>query len=272
MMGARGIDDFAARTRDARVAVRGLSKTYGGVRAVNTVNLDVRPGEVLAIVGDNGAGKSTLIKMLAGAIIPDEGDIFVNGRVVSIKTPRDARNLGIETLYQDLGLVDVFTVPQNVFLGRELRYTIGGIKTPFLDKKSMLKRTQEVLARMDVNLPSLERPIRSYSGGQRQAVAISRLLLGDVSLIIMDEPMAALGIDESNKVLRLIRTLKEAGESILVISHNLDHVFSVSDRIAVMKNGSLVAIMDTDQVDHDSVVSTIISGRAPEAALPEAAL
>ena len=260
-----GIDVLSDRMRDARVAVRGLSKTYGGVRAVHSVNLDVRPGEVLAIVGDNGAGKSTLIKMLAGAITPDEGEIYVNGEAVSIKTPRDARNLGIETLYQDLGLVDVFTVPQNVFLGRELRHTIAGFKTPFLDKKAMLRRTEEVLARMDVTLPSLDRPIRSYSGGQRQAVAISRLLLGTVSLIIMDEPMAALGIDESNKVLKLIRTLKEAGESILVISHNLEHVFSVSDRIAVMKNGNLVAILQTDQVDHDTVVSTIIGGRAPEA-------
>lgn len=259
-----GIDAYAASAREARVAVRGLTKTYGGVTAVNSVNLDVRPGEVMAIVGDNGAGKSTLIKMLAGAITPDAGEIYVNGKREIIANPRDARRLGIETLYQDLGLVDVFTVPQNVFLGRELHRTVAGFKTPFLDTRAMRVRTEEVLARMEVNLPSLDRPIRSYSGGQRQAVAISRLLLGEVSLIIMDEPMAALGIDESNKVLKLIRTLKEKGESILVISHNLDHVFSVSDRIAVMKNGSLITILDTDQVDHNAVVATIIGGRAPD--------
>ena len=246
-----------------QVSARGLAKTFGGHRAVKGFDLDVRAGEILAIVGDNGAGKSTYIKMLSGAETPDPGGrILVRGQEVNFASPADARAAGIETLYQDLGLVDVFTVPQNVFLGRELTTRRLGF-LPGLDHAEMRRQTKALLERLEVDLPSLDRPVRSYSGGQRQAIAISRLLLREVTLIIMDEPMAALGIDESNKVLNLMRGLRDKGEAILVISHNLDHVFSVADRVAVMKQGSLVGIVDTADVEHDDVVSMIISGRLP---------
>ena len=243
-----------------QISIRGLVKSYGGLRAVKEVDLDIYSGEVLAIVGDNGAGKSSLIKMLSGAIARDGGDILVRGEPVRIENPVDARELGIETLYQDLGLVEVFNVPQNIFLGREISCRRFGL-IPSLDHAEMRRQTEDLLHRLDVNLPSLDRPVRAYSGGQRQAIAISRLLLRDVNLIIMDEPMAALGVDESNKVLRLIDTLRKKGEAIVVISHNLEHVFSVADRIAVMKNGSLVGVVRTEETTHDDVVTMIVSGR-----------
>lgn len=246
-------------TASPQVSIRGLQKSFGGLRAVKHVDLDIYSGEVLAIVGDNGAGKSTLIKMLAGVLTPDEGEIFIRGGKVVINDPNDARDLGIETLYQELGLVDTFNVPENIFLGRELTTTRLGI--PVLDHKEMKRRTGELLERLEVALPSLDRPVRSYSGGQRQAIAISRVLLQDVNLIIMDEPMAALGIDESNKVLRLISTLRDDGEAIVVISHNLDHVFSVANKVAVMKNGALVDVVRTDEVEHDELVAMIVSGK-----------
>lgn len=254
----------SADAASPQVSVRGLAKSYGGLRAVKGIDLDVYSGEILAIVGDNGAGKSTFIKMLAGAIRPDAGEIRVRGRPVEINTPVDARDLGIETLYQELGLVDVFNVPQNVFLGRELsRKRFGFI--PALDHAEMRRQTEKLLERIDVQLPSLDNPVRAYSGGQRQAIAISRLLLKETNLIIMDEPMAALGIDESKKVLRLIDTLRNKGEAIVVISHNLDHVFSVADRIAIMKNGALVGVVRTAETTHDDVVAMIVSGRMPGA-------
>ena len=252
-------DNSSIETALPQIAIRGLQKSFGGLRAVKHVDLDIFSGEVLAIVGDNGAGKSTLIKMLAGVVTPDEGDIFIRDQKVSINDPNDARDFGIETLYQELGLIDTFTVPENIFLGRELRTTKFGI--PMLDHKKMLQRTQELLERLEVQLPSLDRPVRSYSGGQRQAIAISRVLLEEVNLIIMDEPMAALGIDESNKVLRLISNLRDKGEAIVVISHNLEHVFSVADKVAVMKNGALVDVVRTDEVQHDDLVSMIVSGK-----------
>lgn len=241
-----------------QVAILGLQKSFGGLRAVKHVDLNIFSGEVLAIVGDNGAGKSTLIKMLAGVVTPDEGEIFIRGEMVTINDPNDARRLGIETLYQELGLIDTFTVPENIFLGREQRTTRFGI--PMLDHKYMLRRSRELLDRLDVQLPSLGRPVRSYSGGQRQAIAISRVLLEEVNLIIMDEPMAALGIDESNKVLRLISNLRDRGEALVVISHNLEHVFSVADKVAVMKNGALVDVVKTEEVEHDDLVAMIVSG------------
>ena len=248
----------AAEDSLAQVAIVGLQKSFGGLRAVKHVDLNIFSGEVLAIVGDNGAGKSTLIKMLAGVISPDEGEIFIRGERVVISDPNDAREFGIETLYQELGLIDSFTVPENIFLGRELRTTRFGI--PMLDHRKMLQCAQDLLDRLEVDLPSLNRPVRSYSVGQRQAIAISRLLFEEVNLIIMDEPMAALGIDESNKVLRLISNLRDKGEAIVVISHNLEHVFSVADKVAVMKNGALVDVVRTEDVGHDDLVAMIVSG------------
>lgn len=242
------------------IEVEDLTKTYGGVHAVEAVSLEIYPGEVVGLVGDNGAGKSTFIKMISGVVRPDGGTIRVRGEVVRMTSPNDARALGIETLHQHLGLVDVFNVPENVFLGRELKRPILGL-VPSLDHRAMRRRTQELLSRLGVQLPDISRPVRSMSGGQRQSVAISRLLLGEVSLLIMDEPMAALGVDESRKVIELISSLRAAGMALLVISHNLEHVFTIADRIAIMKNGNLVGVFERKNVAHDDVVTMIVSGQ-----------
>lgn len=247
------------------LAIRELSKSYGGLHAVKSISLDIKQGEVLALVGDNGAGKSTFIKMLSGVLAPNGGRIELDGRVLDLRSPSDARDAGIETLHQHLGLVDVFNVQENIFLGRELHRKIFGI-LPGLDHATMRKRTKELLHRIDLNTIALDRPVRSMSGGQRQAIAIARLLLNDVRLLIMDEPMAALGVDEGRKVLELICSLRAKGISVLIISHNLEHVFNVADRIAVMKNGSLVGVLETATADHDQVVRMIVSGRPVAAA------
>jgi ABC-type sugar transport system ATPase subunit len=244
----------------ALLSVRGLSKSYGGLKAVKSVTLEIRKGEVVALVGDNGAGKSSFIKMLSGVMAPDEGTMRLEGSEIRLGSPSDARNYGIETLHQHLGLVDVFNVQENIFLGRELQTRRFGI-FPALDRAAMRKQTDALLERIGLQLPAVESAVRSMSGGQRQSIAIARLLLNDVKLLIMDEPMAALGVDEGRKVLELIDSLRAKGLSVLIISHNLEHVFTVADRIAVMKNGNLVDVVETARVDHDQVVSMIVSGR-----------
>jgi ABC-type sugar transport system ATPase subunit len=249
----------AAGDRDVLLSARALSKSYGGLRAVNSASLDLYPGEIVALVGDNGAGKSTFVKMLSGVIMPDAGTLALHGREVRFASPTQAREAGIETLHQSLALVDVFNVPENIFLGRELSTRRFGV-VPMLDKATMRKRTLDLLQRIGANLPSIDRPVRAMSGGQRQAVAIARLLLNEVRLLIMDEPMAALGVDEGRKVLDLIAELRTRGLTVLIITHNLEHVFSVADRICVMKNGSVVGVISAADADHDQVVRMIISG------------
>lgn len=240
--------------------VAGLRKSYGGLLAVDDVTFDVLRGEVLALVGDNGAGKSTLVKALAGAQQPDSGSIEIEGQSVSLRTPRDAEAAGIGCLHQGLGLVDALDVPENVFLGRELQTKVFGL-VPQLDHGRMRARTIELLDRFGIHLPKLNEPVMRLSGGQRQTVAISRLLLQDVRLVIMDEPMAALGVEEGRRVLDLVRSMREEGISVIVISHNLEHVFQLADRIAVMKNGKLIGIVETASTTRDAVVGMITFGQ-----------
>ena len=243
------------------LSVREISKSYGGLHAVRQASIDIFAGEVVALVGDNGAGKSSFIKMLSGVMQPDAGSILVGGREMQFHSPADARSAGIETLHQSLGLVDVFDVRENLFLGRELTTTKWGV-LPVIDTRAMRQRTEELLARIDLKLPSIDAKVRSMSGGQRQSVAIARLLLEeDVRLLIMDEPMAALGVNEGQKVLQLIDSLRTKGLSTLIISHNLEHVFTVADRIAVMKSGRLIDVVNTREVQHDDIVSMIMTGR-----------
>ncbi|MEL6965146.1 MAG: ATP-binding cassette domain-containing protein [Pseudomonadota bacterium] len=240
--------------------VAGLRKSYGGLCAVDDVTFDVLRGEVLALVGDNGAGKSTLVKALAGAQQPDSGSIEIEGQQVSLRTPRDAEAAGIGCLHQGLGLVDALDVPENVFLGRELQTKVFGL-VPQLDHGRMRARTIELLDRFGIHLPKLNEPVMRLSGGQRQTVAISRLLLQDVRLVIMDEPMAALGVEEGRRVLDLVRSMREEGISVIVISHNLEHVFQLADRIAVMKNGKLIGVVETASTTRDAVVGMITFGQ-----------
>ncbi len=239
--------------------VVGLEKSYGGLKAVDAVSFDVYRGEILALVGDNGAGKSTLVKALAGAQPPDGGRIEVDGEPVHLNTPRDADAAGIGCLHQGLGLVDALNVPENVFLGRELQSKLLGF-IPQLDHGRMRDRTIELLERFGVHLPRLNDPVIRLSGGQRQTVALSRLLLQDVRLVVMDEPMAALGVEEGRRVLELVRNMRDQGISVIVISHNLEHVFRLADRIAIMKNGRLVDVVETATTTRDAVVRMITFG------------
>ncbi len=240
---------------------RGLNKSYGGLHALRDVDLTMYRGEVLALVGDNGAGKSTLIKAISGAIVPDSGSIQFDGEDVTFTRPTDATAVGIETVHQNLGLVDELDVTQNVFLGRELTRSAFGF-LPYLDKQKMRRQTVELLRNFSIGMPKLNDPVRKLSGGQRQIIAISRLLLAEPKLLIMDEPMAALGIDEGSKVLELVGKLRESGITTLIISHNLEHVFGLADRVAVMKNGSMVGVKRTDETTKEEIVSMITIGQS----------
>lgn len=237
-----------------------LMKSYGGLKAVDDVSFEIYTGEIFALVGDNGAGKSTLVKALSGATPQDSGSIEFDGKPVKLVTPRDADEIGIGCLYQGLGLVDALNVPENVFLGHEIQKQILGF-IPQLDHVQMREKTIELLQQFGVDLPKVNDAVVNLSGGQRQTVAISRLLLKNVKLVIMDEPMAALGVDEGSKVLKLIENMKSKNISVIVISHNLEHVFKLADRIAVMKNGKLVNIVDTSSASRESVVKMITFGK-----------
>ena len=246
---------------DVLMRVVGLDKSYGGLKAVDSVTFDVYRGEVLALVGDNGAGKSTLIKAIAGAQPPDAGHVEMEGTPLRMRTPRDADAAGIGCLHQGLGLVDTLDVPENVFLGRELQTRFLGV-VPQLDHREMRQRTIELLDRFGVHLPRLNDPVIRLSGGQRQTIAISRLLLQEIRVMIMDEPMAALGVEEGSRVLELVRNMRDRGISIIIISHNLEHVFQLADRIAVMKHGGLVGVAETASTTREAIVRMITFGEA----------
>jgi simple sugar transport system ATP-binding protein len=216
-----------------------LYKHFGGLVAVDHVSLDVHPGEVVGLLGDNGAGKSTLIKMISGVYQPDGGRLVLNGQDVSFSSPHDAREAGIETIYQDLALCENLDVGANIFLGREpIRRVVGVL--PAVDRRRMLTESRQILTQLDIRIPGLTRPIRQLSGGQRQAVAIARAIYWNARLMIMDEPTAALGVPEQRKVLGLVRTLRERGVGVIIISHNLQDVLDVADRVLVMRRGRSV--------------------------------
>ena len=237
-----------------------LMKSYGGLKAVDDVSFEIYTGEIFALVGDNGAGKSTLVKALSGAEPQDSGSIEFDGKPVKLAKPRDADEIGIGCLHQGLGLVDALNVPENVFLGQEIQKKLLGF-IPQLDHVQMREKTIELLQQFGVDLPKVNDAVVNLSGGQRQTVAISRLLLKNIKLVIMDEPMAALGVDEGSKVLKLIENMKSKNISVIVISHNLEHVFKLATRIAVMKNGKLVNIVDTSSASRESVVKMITFGK-----------
>ncbi|MEQ8968346.1 MAG: ATP-binding cassette domain-containing protein [Azospirillaceae bacterium] len=237
---------------------RALRKSFGAVKAVREATFDIGAAEVVAFVGDNGAGKSTVIKMLSGAHRPDDGEISFAGQSFHPRDPEDARRLGIETLYQDLALANDIDAPGNIFLGHELTTRKAGF-IPWLDKARMRERARELLARIRIELPSLDQPVRLMSGGQRQAAAIARILRSEATrLIIMDEPTAALGVQETRKVLDLIGSLNEEGLSVIVVMHNLEQVFAVAHRVVVMRGGTVVGTVQTDEVTPKDVVNLIV--------------
>jgi len=237
--------------------VKELYKRFGGLVAVDHVSLDIHPGEVVGLLGDNGAGKSTLIKMISGVYKPDGGQIVLNGEAVSFSTPLEARRRGIETIYQDLALCENLDASANIFLGREkMRRQLGIFRV--LDRPSMLRESRQVLNQLDIRIPELRNPIRQLSGGQRQAVSIARAVYWNASLMIMDEPTAALGVPEQLKVLELIRTLRKRGVPVILISHNMQDVFAVADRAIVMRRGSKAGEVKISDSTDNEVVSLMV--------------
>ena len=240
------------------VEMRNISVSFGGVHAVEDVSIDLRPGEVLALVGGNGAGKSTLIKVLSGAHRADSGEIRVDGQPVTIATPRDAKALGIETTYQTLALADNIDAPGNIFLGRELTTRFGN-----LDDSAMEDTTRKLMGRLNPKFQNFKVPVASLSGGQRQSVAIARAVHFNARILIMDEPTAALGPAETTQVKELIRQLKTDGIGIILISHDIHDVFDLADRISVMLQGKLVGTVQKAEVTIDEVLAMIIFGKLP---------
>jgi len=251
---------------------RGLVKRYGGVVAMDRVDFDLRAGEILAVIGDNGAGKSTLIKALSGAIVPDEGELFLDGAPVKFRSPIDARRAGIETVYQDLAVAPAMTIAENLFLGRELRRPgfLGSVLR-MLDKKRML---EESIARMNdlkVGIRSMTQAVETLSGGQRQCVSVSRAAAFARHVVIMDEPTAALGVKEGNMVLDLIRRVRDKGLPVVLISHNMPHVFEVADRIHVARLGRRAAVLNPKNISMSDTVA-VMTGALPVDKLPAEAL
>jgi ABC-type sugar transport system ATPase subunit len=291
-----------------------LTKRFGGLTAVDSVSFDVRPGEVVGLVGDNGAGKSTFIKMISGVYQPDGGEIYYDGKKVDFTDPRDARDLGIETIYQDLALAENLDVGSNIFLGREMKkrfiseklsqiiisvvfalplgallawaglqfYKIPGLAlglvfglaggvvlgwlfgsvTQTVDRRTMQGESAKALKRLDIEIPSLTQQVRNLSGGQRQSVAIARSIYWNARVMIMDEPTAALGVSEQRKVLTLVRTLAGQGVPVIIISHNMQDVFAVADRIVILRRGKKVGEEIAAKTTPDKIVSLMVGAEA----------
>ncbi len=287
-----------------------LTKKFGGLVAVDNVSFDVRPGEVIGLVGDNGAGKSTFIKMISGVYQPDGGEIFFGGKKVNFADPRDARDLGIETIYQDLALAENLDVGANIFLGREIKmkfiseftsrilfsvvpglplaalfawagfrffgwlglllgllaglglgFVLGWLfacATQLVDRRKMFGKSAGALKRLDIEIPSLTQQVRNLSGGQRQSVAIARSIYWNARVMIMDEPTAALGVSEQRKVLTLVRTLASQGVPVIIISHNMQDVFAVADRIVILRRGKKVGEQIAAKTTPDKIVSLMV--------------
>jgi ABC-type sugar transport system ATPase subunit len=248
------------------LAVKDMVKRFGGLTAVNHVSMEVYPYEVVGLVGDNGAGKSTLIKMISGVYKPDGGQIFFQGREVHINSPMEAREMGIETIYQDLALAENLDVGSNIFLGREPTQPFMGGLVRVLDRRYMLAESLKVLERLDIRIPDLTKEIRNLSGGQRQAVAIARAIYWDAKLMIMDEPTAALGVAEQRKVLDLVRMLRDQGVPVIIISHNMQDVFAVADRIVIMRRGIKAGERMARDTTVDEVVSLMVGAETVETA------
>ncbi|TCD15482.1 sugar ABC transporter ATP-binding protein [Oricola cellulosilytica] len=245
------------------VEMENMSISFGGIHAVDNASVDLFPGEVVGLLGHNGAGKSTLIKILSGAYKRDNGEIRIDGKTATIHNPRDAKGYGIETIYQTLALADNVDTAANLYLGREL-------KTPWgtLDDVAMEAKSREVMGRLNPRFQRFKDPVKQLSGGQRQSVAIARAILFNARILIMDEPTAALGPQETAQVGELIKQLKAEGIGIFLISHDIHDVFDLADRVAVMKNGQMVGTARTEDVTKDEVLGMIILGKCPPGATP----
>ena len=245
------------------VEMRDISIAFGGIHAVDQSSVDLYPGEVVGLLGHNGAGKSTLIKILSGAYRRDSGSILINGEDAAINNPRDAKAYGIETIYQTLALADNVDAAANLFLGREIMTKWGT-----LDDSAMESQARQVMGRLNPNFRRFKDPVKSLSGGQRQSVAIARAIHFNARILVMDEPTAALGPQETAQVGELIKQLKAEGIGIFLISHDIHDVFDLADRVTVMKNGQVVGTARTSDVSKDEVLGMIILGKCPTGAKP----
>lgn len=255
-----------AEARDVApvLELRGVSKFFGGVRAVNGIDLALRAGEIVSLVGDNGAGKSTLVKLLSGINAPTAGEVLFEGQAVTLHTPHDAAALGIQTVYQDLALCDNLNTVQNLFLGREMvSMPVPGAR---LSRPAMEHRTREVLAGLDVNIRSLRTPVGRLSGGQRQSIAVCRSTLTDPKVVLLDEPTAALGVAQRAQVMSLIRRLRDQGRAVVLVSHELHEVRELSDRVVVLRLGHKVAEFTRGRYSSEDLVAAItgVAGRHAE--------
>jgi fructose transport system ATP-binding protein len=250
---------------------RGLVKRYGGVTALDGTDFDLRAGEILAVIGDNGAGKSSLIKALSGAVIPDAGELRLDGQAVRFKSPIDARRHGIETVYQDLAVAPAMTIAENLFLGREiLRPGLLGRWLRLIDKRRMLAEAEGHMRDLKIGIRSMQQAVGTLSGGQRQGVAVARSTAFARHVVILDEPTAALGVKEGNMVLELIRRVRDRGLPVILISHNMPHVFEIADRIHIQRLGKRVAVVDPRHISMSDTVAVMTGAKEP-GELPELA-
>lgn len=250
---------------------RGLVKRYGHVTALDGTDFELREGEILAVIGDNGAGKSTLIKALSGAIIPDAGQIFLDGKPVHFRSPIDARRAGIETVYQDLAVAPAMTIAENLFLGREiLRKGWLARLLRWIDKKRMLEEAIADMQDLKIGIRSMSQAVETLSGGQRQGVAVARAAAFAQHVVIMDEPTAALGVKEGNMVLELIRRVRDNGLPVIIISHNMPHVFEIADRIHIQRLGKRVAVVNPKKISMAHTVAVMTGAMEPKDIPPDA--
>jgi fructose transport system ATP-binding protein len=253
----------------AVLEARQLVKRYGHVTALDGADFELRPREILAVIGDNGAGKSTLIKALAGALIPDSGEVWLDGRRAHFKGPSDARRAGIETVFQDLAVAPAMSIAENLFLGREVRRAgFAGAVLRMLDKKRMMAESAAHLAELKIGVGAMTQPVETLSGGQRQSVAVARSAAFARHVVIMDEPTAALGVKESGMVLELIRTVRDRGLAVVLISHNMPHVFEIADRIHVQRLGKRAAVLNPRAVSMSDTVAVMTGALRPEELSP----
>ncbi|OFX23693.1 MAG: sugar ABC transporter ATP-binding protein [Anaeromyxobacter sp. RBG_16_69_14] len=250
---------------------RGLVKRYGHVTALDGADFLLLPGEILAVIGDNGAGKSTLIKALSGAVIPDAGEILLDGKLVHFQSPLDARRQGIETVYQDLAVAPAMNIAENLFLGRELRRAgpLGSV-LGMLDKRRMLSEATSHMQSLKIGIRSMKQAVETLSGGQRQGVAVARSAAFARHVVIMDEPTAALGVKEGNMVLELIRRVRDRGLPVILVSHNMPHVFEVADRIHIARLGKRSCVVNPKGISMSETVAVMTGARRPEDLPPEA--
>jgi len=239
------------KEKEKILELKNITKRFGGLTALKKVDFELYKNEALALVGDNGAGKSTLIKVISGALIPDEGEVFLHGERIEINNPRDAKKLNIETVYQDLALINTLDITKNLFLGRE---------NNILNHKKREQEATEIINGLGINIPNIREKVRFLSGGQRQSVAIARATTFGKKIVILDEPTAALGVKESKHILEIINSLKENGLSIIIITHNLEHAFYVADRFFVLRNGEKVGDKLKKETSVDEIVKMITGG------------